>query len=247
MTKKKQEVVVEEPQKQIGLIETMAGEYGLEPKIFKATIMAAAVGGGKNMNTLDLAQLLLVAHQYNLNPVTKEIYAFPSRYGLQPLVGIDGWLKLANSHPEFDGIQTEVVNDKDGNMIGMTASVWRKDRSHPVVETEFLSECRKSTEIWKRMPNRMMKHRAKAQAIRTAFGFAGIYLPDEFDLNADLAVDDAEVKPNGKGLDDLAASVIKEDPVVLDNETGEIIKPKKKGAKNVRKNDKQTRDAAEAH
>lgn len=180
-----------------GLIATMAKQYNLDAPTFKATIMAAAVGGGKTMDTLSLAQLLLVANEYNLNPVTKEIYAFPSRNGLQPLVGIDGWIKLANRHPEFDGIQTEVVNDKDGNMIGMTASVWRKDRSHPVVETEYLSECRKNTDLWKRMPNRMMKHRAKAQAIRTAFGFAGIYLPDEFDTDekiVDAVVVDQEVK-----------------------------------------------------
>ena len=187
----------EKAKKDTGLIATMAKQYNLDPKTFKATIMAAAVGGGKNMDMLSLAQLLLVANEYNLNPVTKEIYAFPSRNGLQPLVGIDGWIKLANRHPEFDGIQTEVVNDKDGNMIGMTATVWRKDRSHPVVETEFLSECRKNTDLWKRMPNRMMKHRAKAQAIRTAFGFAGIYLPDEFTYDekvVDAVVVDQEVK-----------------------------------------------------
>jgi len=188
---------VKKPEQETGLIATMAKQYNLDPGTFKATIMAAAVGGGKSMNTLDLAQLLLVANEYNLNPVTKEIYAFPSRNGLQPLVGIDGWIKLANRHPEFDGIQTEVVNDKDGNMIGMTATVWRKDRSHPVIETEYLSECRKNTDLWKRMPNRMMKHRAKAQAIRTAFGFAGIYLPDEFTYEekvVDAVVIDQEVK-----------------------------------------------------
>jgi len=242
-----------EPEKALGkgLIATMAEQYGLEPKMFQETIIAAAVGN-KDMDKYALAQLLLVAKEYNLNPITKEIYAFPSRYGLQPLVGIDGWIKLANSHPQFDGIQTEAVLDKDGNMIGMTASVWRKDRSHPVIETEYLTECRRPTDIWKRMPNRMMKHRAKAQAIRTAFGFAGIYLPDEFDLNADLAPDTFNVsatdsKSNGKGVDNLADSLIKEDPIVVDNETGEIIKPKK-GAKNVkRKNDKQARDSSEAH
>lgn len=170
----------EKEKEDTGLIATMAKQYNLDPVTFKATIMAAAVGNGKVMSTLDLAQLLMVANEYNLNPVTKEIYAFPSRSGLQPLVGIDGWIKLANRNPQFDGIQTEAVNDKEGKMIGMTATVWRKDRSHPVVETEYLSECRKNTDLWKRMPNRMMKHRAKAQAIRTAFGFAGIYLPDEF-------------------------------------------------------------------
>ena len=116
-----------EPEKALGkgLIATMAEQYGLEPQMFKETIIAAAVGN-KDMDKYSLAQLLLVAKEYNLNPITKEIYAFPSRYGLQPLVGIDGWLKLANSHPQFDGIQTEAVLDKDGNMIAMTASVWKK-------------------------------------------------------------------------------------------------------------------------
>ena len=207
MADKKELKKVEEPDQEKGLIATMAKQYNLDPKTFKATIMAAAVGGGKNMDMLSLAQLLLVANEYKLNPVTKEIYAFPSRNGLQPLVGIDGWIKLANRHPEFDGIQTEVVNDKDGNMIGMTATVWRKDRSQPVVETEFLSECRKNTDLWKRMPNRMMKHRAKAQAIRTAFGFAGIYLPDEFSYE-EKVVDAVVVDPEVKGAEAMKQKLI---------------------------------------
>ena len=202
MKKFNEQKAKEKEKEDTGLIATMAKQYNLDPVTFKATIMAAAVGNGKVMSTLDLAQLLMVANEYNLNPVTKEIYAFPSRSGLQPLVGIDGWIKLANRNPQFDGIQTEAVNDKEGKMIGMTATVWRKDRSHPVVETEYLSECRKNTDLWKRMPNRMMKHRAKAQAIRTAFGFAGIYLPDEFSYE-EKAVDAVVVDQEVSGVESM--------------------------------------------
>ena len=82
-----------------------------------------------------------------------------------------------------------------------------RDRSQPVVETEFLSECRKNTDIWKRMPNRMMKHRAKAQAIRTAFGFAGIYLPDEFTFE-EKVVDAVVVDPEVKGVEAMKQKLI---------------------------------------
>lgn len=50
--------------------------------------------------------LLIVATQYGLNPFTKEIYAFPDKQnGIVPVVGVDGWARIINNHPQFDGIE----------------------------------------------------------------------------------------------------------------------------------------------
>ncbi len=119
----------------------------------------------------------LVANQYKLNPFLREIYAFRSKKSgkLVPIVGVDGWLQLANRHPEFDGM--EVVLSPDGEEA--TCTIWRKDRQHPITCTEYLKECRQGTDNWKNMPRRMLRHKAIMQCARMAFSFGGIFDEDE--------------------------------------------------------------------
>lgn len=123
---------------------------------------------------------LMVAKEYKLNPITKEIYAFPGKGGgIQPIVSIDGWLKIINSHPQFDGMEYFDDKDDNGNLLSVTCKIYRKDRSRAVEMTEYMSECRGTTEPWKRFPARMLRHKATIQAARYAFGFSGIVDEDE--------------------------------------------------------------------
>jgi phage recombination protein Bet len=121
-----------------------------------------------------MTALLIVAQQYGLNPWTKEIHAFPDkRGGIVPVVGLDGWSRIINEHPAFDGMDFEVSKDE------ATCTIYRKDRAHPIRLTEYMEECRRDTDPWKGMPRRMLRHKAMIQCARLAFGFAGIYDPDE--------------------------------------------------------------------
>ena len=118
--------------------------------------------------------MCMVSNTYGLNPILKEVYAFPSKSGaVVPIVSIDGWLKIINRHPALDGIEFEEGDDH------CTAVIHRKDREHPTKVTEWLSECRGETEPWRRWPKRMLRHKALIQCARIAFGFAGIYDEDE--------------------------------------------------------------------
>lgn len=117
--------------------------------------------------------LLIVANQYNLNPWTKEIYAFPDRTGIVPVVGVDGWARIINENKNFDGM--EFIMDADS----CTCKIYRKDRSHPTSVTEYMDECNRNTQPWKSHPKRMLRHKAMIQCARLAFGFAGIYDQDE--------------------------------------------------------------------
>src|SRR4029434_1523006 len=129
----------------------------------------------KPVTNEQLAALLLVAERHRLDPFTKELYAYPDKAGgIVPVVGIDGWLRIINEHPMFDGMETHWDNAEGS----MTCTIWRKDRRHPIVVTEYLSECRRNTEPWK-MVHRMMRHKATMQCGRYAFGFAGIHDDDE--------------------------------------------------------------------
>jgi phage recombination protein Bet len=159
---------------------SMATKFGMEPAAFEATVRATC--GCDKATKEQFAAFLLVANEYGLNPVTKEIYAFPTRGGgIQPIVGIDGWMTMANSHTAYDGITFVDRLGDDGQLVAITAQVHRKDRSHPVEVTEYLAECRQPTDPWKRWPARMLRHKAAIQAIRYAFGFSGIVDPDEAD------------------------------------------------------------------
>jgi len=139
----------------------------------KETLKATVFKG--NVSDDQMVSLLLVANQYGLNPWTKEIYAFPDKSnGIVPVVGVDGWSRIINSHPQFDGLDFEQDNES------CTCIIWRKDRAHPIKITEWLSECRRAnTGPWQSHPRRMLRHKTMIQCARLAFGYVGIYDQDE--------------------------------------------------------------------
>lgn len=138
-----------------------------------ATLKNTAFKG--NVNDSQMTALLIVANQYGLNPWTKEIYAFPDRNnGIVPIVGVDGWARILNENPQFDGIEFDLDDEK------CTCRIYRKDRSRPISVTEYMGECFRDIQgPWKTHPKRMLRHKAMIQCARLAFGFTGIYDQDE--------------------------------------------------------------------
>ena len=165
----------------------MADRYGMAPAAFEATLRATVVP--KECTREQFAAFLLVAHEYGLNPILKEIYAFPAKGGgIQPVVSIDGWVKLMNDHPQMDGIEFDDHLDDRGALVSISARIYRKDRSRPIVVTEYMSECRRGTDPWKQWPHRMLRHKATIQAVRYAFGYSNIPDPDEAErMGADVS------------------------------------------------------------
>lgn len=148
------------------------GEVGAE---LTTTLKATAFKG--NATDAQFTALMIVANQYGLNPWTREIYAFPDRQnGIVPVVGVDGWARILNEHPQFDGMEFQMPDDGSE----CTCIIHRKDRSHPISVTEYFSECRRDNAMpWKTHPKRMLRHKAMIQCARLAFGFVGIYDQDE--------------------------------------------------------------------
>ena len=135
-----------------------------------------------------MTALLVIANQYGLNPFTKEIYAYPDKSnGIVPVVGVDGWGRIINEHPELDGIEFR-YSEQTLSHKGKLAHEWiecvitRKDRSKPIVVREYFDEVVRSLNFstpWDSHPKRMHRHKALIQGARIAFGFAGIYDQDE--------------------------------------------------------------------
>lgn len=164
-----------------------ADRFNMEPEAFEATLRGTVFppSGTK----AEFAAFLVVANEYGLNPVTREIYAYPKKGGgIQPIVSIDGWARIINEHPQFDGMdfafedlggdQSKVPGSLGGPELGCTVTIWRKDRTKPIVITEYLSECYRNTDPWK-MRRRMLRHKTLIQGARYAFGFASIMDEDE--------------------------------------------------------------------
>jgi len=115
-----------------------------------------------------------------LNPATKEIWAIKAGGRLQLMTGINGFLKIANSHPAYDGMEVEFEWEEKG-LVAATAKVYRKDRRFPSIATAYMAEYGKQTPIWKTMPSIMLSKCAKSLAIREAFinELGGLYTAEE--------------------------------------------------------------------
>ena len=181
-----QALATTEPRERRSLLLDMAERYGMEPKAFADTLKATVVP--KETSNEQFAAFLLVAKEYDLNPLTKEIYAFPKPGGgIQPIVPVDGWVHLVNANPAFDGLEFDDHLDKDNKLQAITARIWRKDRARPIVVTEYMIECQRNTDTWRQWPRRMLRHKAMIQCARYAFGFAGIVDPDEAERGRDVS------------------------------------------------------------
>ncbi|ENN89117.1 Bacteriophage recombination protein [Rhizobium freirei PRF 81] len=166
------------------LVDSMAAKYDMEPTAFVNAIKATVIKG--ECSNEQFAAFLMVAKEYDLNPLTKEIYAFPDRGGITPIVSIDGWMNLINSHPQFDGMEFVDTNGADGKLHSVECKMYRKDRQRPTTVIEYMSECFRQTDPWKKWPNRMLRHKAAIQCARYAFGFSGIMEPDEYERMKDV-------------------------------------------------------------
>lgn len=157
----------------------LAAQFSIpESEELVAVLKATAFKG--NVSDAQMSALLIVAGQYGLNPWTKEIYAFPDQNnGIVPVVGVDGWSRIINSHPQFDGMDFEQDEEK------CTCILYRKDRGHPIRVTEYLSECKRPVKPWQSHPKRMLRHKSLIQCARLAFGYVGIYDQDEAERIAD--------------------------------------------------------------
>ena len=163
--------------KKASALELMASRLSVDPTKLYETLKATVFKGCTNE---ELLALVVVSNTYGLSPFLKEIYAFPAKGGgVVPVVSIDGWNSIMIRQPDFDGIEFEFVEGEE-HPISCTATIYVKNRSKPVKITEYYDECFRETEPWRKMPHRLLRHRALCQGSRIAFGFSGIQEEDEY-------------------------------------------------------------------
>ncbi len=178
------------------VVKRMAKSYGLQEKNLLQSLKTIIFHDPK-VGDNEVMAFLLVADKYGLDPWTRQIYPALTKQGaILPVVGVDGWCAILNNHPQMDGMEvitgskkpmSDIVpRHKDAGLWlkleapeEITVKIYRKDRKYPIVVSESMAECFRETEPWKTHPARMLRHKAIIQAARVAFGFTGIYDPDE--------------------------------------------------------------------
>ena len=185
-------------------IQELAGRLQVSPDVLEKTLKATIIKGKNRPATNEeFVSFIIVANQYALNPLTKEIYAFPDKNGgITPIVSTDGWNKLMTSHK---GYKAHYYKESENRVTMKSAKpcpewmeihIIKKDDSEVVIR-EYLDECFRDLNYanpWQTHTKRMLRHKTKIQGAREAFGFGGIYDEDE----AERIVDMGKLEPVGK-------------------------------------------------
>ena len=119
-----------------------------------------------------LLTLLRLAREYQLDPLKEEVaLALYEDANWQAYITVEGYSKILNNHPAFDGISfTQSAESTNGIPIWMECVIYRKDHIHPTVVREYYDEVKGDQAIWQRMPRRMLRHRVLQQCARLIIG-----------------------------------------------------------------------------
>jgi len=147
----------------------------------------------KNATDREALMFLELCRHQGLNPWVRDAYLI--KYGKDSeatmVTGKDAFMKRADKHPHFDGLESGVIVQKgdhvenrvgtlvlDGEkLVGGWARVARNDRKIDVCPTVSMDEFNSGRGLWQKMPGVMIEKCAIVTALRRAFPstFAGMY------------------------------------------------------------------------
>ena len=173
--------------------------------VISGMIISAKSQHGAQATNAELAIVTGVCATYGLNPLVKECAAFVSGGKLSVVVMVDGWYKMVNRRPEFDGVEFDDKFDANGNLTAITCLMFIKGRERPVCVTEYMSECKDTkSSVWQKWPARMLRHKAYIQCARMAFGITEIIDDDEASriaANSPSGSREKDITPATKAID----------------------------------------------
>ena len=159
------------------------GQYSNEEVLLIRNIAA------KNCTEPEFKLLMYMARTYGLDPLLKQIWAVKRNDRDPALIfaGRDGMLAVAHRSGQLDGMQSGVVYEgegKDRKPVSAWCEIWRKDMSHSFKAEVPFSEYNTGFSVWKTNPSAMILKVAESVCLRKAFSIAGIYCPEEIDMEA---------------------------------------------------------------
>ena len=210
------------------LLEVFANDYKMKVGEVATFLTNTCFKTKEPITREQLQALVIVCNQYSLNPLLKQIYAFPHQGAIIPVVAIDGWIKIVNSKKEFDGasfLHSEKMIKKQDSVEcpeWIECSIFHKDRKVPTVRRAYLNESHKPTGPWRSHTISMLENRAYIKCARFAFGVSGIY--DEDDAKSILREDKPttrEIISEGIDINERLERLKK--PVIVEAESIELV------------------------
>jgi len=199
-------------------------------------LVAVPTKSGAVCSDRDAIRFMMLCQAQRLNPFAGDAY----------LVGYDGkngpefslitahaaFLKRAETNPEFDGMKSGIIVlesdnklvDIEGdfhlpkqNVVGGWATVYFKNRKHPITRRVRMERFNKGFAQWVVDPAGMICKCAEADALRSSFPtlLGGLYMRDEMDPESTGTIIEMVSAPRGKPnlIADTVASVPQPQPV----------------------------------
>lgn len=183
----------------------------------------------KDLTDAEFAYASAICRATGLNPLKKEIWFWKDHQGrLIAMTGVNGYFEVANRHPQYDGMEEDVVCDeKTGKPIYAWCRVYRKDRKFPQEAKAYFAEYADTRKpLWNAKPRIMLQKVAESLALRKAFPqeLNGTYTEEEMPSEHSLKtgeklreVGDTIVVPGGS-----AEVVAKTEPKEKESKKAEI-------------------------
>lgn len=174
-------------------------------EVLRGMIISGKGQHGAQATNAEMTVVSSIFAKYDLNPFIREGHAFVSGGKLQVMIGLDGWLKIANRHPEFDGYEQFDNFDDKGDLVSVTTKIYVKNRRFPTPHTEYMKEAFVSTSpAWKKFPFRMLAGKSLGQCVRKAFGVSEVLDDDEasrITANSQSGSREKDITPAAKVID----------------------------------------------
>lgn len=154
-----------------------------------------------NATDEELDMFLSLCSAYDLNPFLKELWCIKMGGRAIITTSRDGYLKIANRNPNYEGMTSDVVRAGDkfmkqgaeishaysanrGQIIGAYAIVYRSDRKIPTYFFAPFDEYYKpgkngSPSTWDIYPSAMIIKVAESMALKRAFSISGLVTEEE--------------------------------------------------------------------
>ena len=155
-----------------------------------------------NATNEELTMFLYLSGKTGLDPFSNEIWFIQINGKNRILTGRDGYLKIANNHPAFRGIESDAVYSNDvftrrmsnngdniirheyslkdrGELLGAYAKVYRSDRDFPAFFLAPMRDYDKKSGAWLQYPHAMIIKVAEAMALKRAFAISGLCTQEE--------------------------------------------------------------------
>ena len=187
--------------------------------------LAVKTAKGEVPSEQDLTKFLMTCKAKKLNPFDGDAFliGYDGKDGpvFSTIVAHQAFLKRAETHPEFDGMESGVIVQTgdtivdlvgdffpaSARLLGGWATVFFVNRRHPMTKRLKLSTFDKGRSLWKTNPEGMIVKCAEADALRSSFPqlIGGMYLREEMGTDADRASAERHFALNDRRSEEIPA------------------------------------------